>query len=101
MWLVRIGFAGSGESMPWAAPRRGRSADFYYWTPRTWLIDFVTFAEEVRLARAVTVGRSLDRHTFVARRAPRQGMAISLRWIDVRMIEDVAPGIMAMRSSSA
>ena len=51
--------------------------------------DFATFAEEVRLARAVTVGRSLD-DTFVARRDPRRGMAITLRWVYVHMIEEYA-----------
>jgi uncharacterized damage-inducible protein DinB len=58
--------------------------------------DFVTFAEEVRLARAVTGGRSLD-DTFVH---PQRGMAINLRWVYVHMIEDMR-GITAMRTCSA
>ena len=49
-------------------------------------IDLATFAEEVRLARAVTVGRTLD-DTFVH---PRRGMAINLRWVYVHMIEEYA-----------
>jgi uncharacterized damage-inducible protein DinB len=48
--------------------------------------DFVTFAEEVRLARAVTGGRALD-DTFVH---PQRGMAINLRWVYVHMIEEYA-----------
>jgi uncharacterized damage-inducible protein DinB len=48
--------------------------------------DFATFAEEVRLARAVTVGRSLD-DTFVH---PHQGVEINLRWVYVHMIEEYA-----------
>ena len=48
--------------------------------------DFATFAEEVRLARAVTVGRSLD-DTFVH---PRRRMEIDLRWVYVHMIEEYA-----------
>jgi uncharacterized damage-inducible protein DinB len=48
--------------------------------------DFATFAAEVRLARAVTVGRSLD-DTFVH---PQRGVAINLRWGYVHMIEEYA-----------
>jgi uncharacterized damage-inducible protein DinB len=48
--------------------------------------DFATFAEEVRLARAVTVGRTLD-DTFVH---PQQGVAINLRWVYIHMIEEYA-----------
>jgi uncharacterized damage-inducible protein DinB len=48
--------------------------------------DLATFAEEVRLARAVTVGRSLD-ETFVH---PRQHIEINLRWVYVHMIEEYA-----------
>jgi uncharacterized damage-inducible protein DinB len=48
--------------------------------------DFTTFAEEVRLARAMTVGRTLD-DTFVH---PRRGMTINLRWVYVHMIEEYA-----------
>jgi len=48
--------------------------------------DFATFAEEVRLARAVTVGRSLD-DTFVY---PQRGVEINLRWVYVHMIEEYA-----------
>ena len=48
--------------------------------------DFVTFAEEVRLARAVTVGRSLD-DTFVH---PRRRIEINLRWVYIHMIEEYA-----------
>ena len=48
--------------------------------------DFATFAEEVRLARAVTVERSLD-DTFVH---PQRGVAINLRWVYVHMIEEYA-----------
>jgi uncharacterized damage-inducible protein DinB len=48
--------------------------------------DFATFAEEVRRARAVTVGRSLD-DTFVH---PYRDMEINLRWVYVHMIEEYA-----------
>jgi uncharacterized damage-inducible protein DinB len=48
--------------------------------------DFATFAEEVRLARAATVGRSLD-DAFVH---PQRGVAINLRWVYVHMIEEYA-----------
>jgi uncharacterized damage-inducible protein DinB len=48
--------------------------------------DLATFVEEVRLARAVTVGRALD-DTFVH---PQGGMAINLRWVYVHMIEEYA-----------
>jgi uncharacterized damage-inducible protein DinB len=48
--------------------------------------DFATFAEEVRLARTVTVGRSLD-DTFVH---PQRGVEINLRWVYVHMIEEYA-----------
>ena len=81
----RTGFAGqdlsslySTEAWPTAAFDDLASAD-----PAT---DFATFAEEVRLARAVTVGRALD-DTFVH---PRRGMAIDLRWVYIHMIEEYA-----------
>ena len=48
--------------------------------------DFATFAEEVRLARTVTVGRSLD-DTFVH---PQRGAEINLRRVYVHMIEEYA-----------
>ena len=48
--------------------------------------DFATFAEEVRLARAVTVGRALD-DTFVH---PQRRVEINLRWVYVHMIEEYA-----------
>ena len=48
--------------------------------------DFATFAEEVGLARAVTVGRSLD-DTFVH---TQRRMEIDLRWVYVHMIEEYA-----------
>ena len=48
--------------------------------------DFATFAEEVRLARAVTIGRPLD-DTFVH---PQRGVAINLRWVYIHMIEEYA-----------
>jgi uncharacterized damage-inducible protein DinB len=48
--------------------------------------DFATFVEEVRLARAVTVGRALD-ETFVH---PRRGITINLRWVYMHMIEEYA-----------
>lgn len=49
-------------------------------------IDFATFTEEVRLARAATLGGSLD-DTF---EHPRSGMTINLRWVYVHMIEEYA-----------
>lgn len=49
-------------------------------------IDFATFAEEVSLAQAATVGCSLD-DTF---EHPRSGMVIDLRWVYVHMIEEYA-----------
>lgn len=77
--LVRFGPAyGGGGARP--------NADFddlEFAEPAT---DFATFAEEVRLARAVTVGRSLD-DTFVH---PQRDMAINLRWVYVHMIEEYA-----------
>jgi uncharacterized damage-inducible protein DinB len=48
--------------------------------------DFATFVEEIRLARAVTVGCSLD-DTFVH---PQRGVEINLRWVYVHMIEEYA-----------
>ena len=48
--------------------------------------DFATFAEEVSLARAVTVGRALD-DTFVH---PQRHRAINLRWVYIHMIEEYA-----------
>jgi uncharacterized damage-inducible protein DinB len=48
--------------------------------------DFAVFAEEVRLARLVTAGRSLD-ETFMH---PRRGIEINLRWVYVHMIEEYA-----------
>jgi uncharacterized damage-inducible protein DinB len=48
--------------------------------------DWAMFAEEVRLARVVTIGRSLD-DTFVH---PRRHMEINLRWVYVHMIEEYA-----------
>jgi uncharacterized damage-inducible protein DinB len=48
--------------------------------------DFATFMEEIRLARAVTVERSLD-DTFVH---PQRGVEIKLRWVYVHMIEEYA-----------
>jgi len=43
-------------------------------------------AEEVRLARAVTAGRTLD-DTFVH---PQRGVEINLRWVYIHMIEEYA-----------
>jgi uncharacterized damage-inducible protein DinB len=48
--------------------------------------DFATFAEEIRLARAATGGRSLD-DTFVH---PQRHIEINLRWVYVHMIEEYA-----------
>jgi uncharacterized damage-inducible protein DinB len=84
----RIGFAGQAINALYST-EAWPTADFDDLETADPATDFATFAEEVRLARAVTVGRSLD-DTFVARRAPRQGMAISLRWIYVHMIEEYA-----------
>jgi hypothetical protein len=81
----RIGFAGqnlhalySTEAWPTADFDDLESAD-----PAT---DFATFAEEVRLVRAVTVGRTLD-DTFMH---PQRGVAINLRWVYVHMLEEYA-----------
>ena len=82
----RMGFAGQAISALYST-EAWPTADFDDLEAAEPATDFATFAEEVR--RAVTVGRSLD-DTFVARRAPRQGMAISLRWIYVHMIEEYA-----------
>lgn len=84
----RIGFAGQAISALYST-EAWPTADFDDLAAADPATDFATFAEEVRLARAVTAERSLD-DTFVARRAPRQGMVISLRWIYVHMIEEYA-----------
>jgi uncharacterized damage-inducible protein DinB len=84
----RIGFAGQAISTLYST-EAWPNADFDDLATADPATDFATFAEEIRLARAVTVGRSLD-DTFVARRGSRQGMTISLRWIYVHMIEEYA-----------
>ena len=84
----RSGFAGEVISALYST-EAWPNADFEDLEAADPATDFATFAEEVRLARAATEGRSLD-ETFVARRAPRQGLAISLRWIYVHMIEEYA-----------
>jgi uncharacterized damage-inducible protein DinB len=81
----RIYFAGQGIHALYST-EAWPNADFddlEFADPAT---DFATFAEEVRLARAVTVECSLD-DTFVH---PRRHMAINLRWIYVHMIEEYA-----------
>ena len=68
------------------APRRGLPPTSTTSSPRTRPPNFATFAEEVRLARAVTVGRALD-DTFVH---PQRNIEINLRWVYVHMIEEYA-----------
>ena len=84
----RIGFAGQALSNLYST-EAWPNADFDDLEAADPATDFATFAEEVRLARAVTVGCALD-DTFVARRDPRRGMTINLRWIYVHMIEESA-----------
>lgn len=81
----RIGFAGQDLSSLYST-EAWPNADFDDLESADLETDLATFAEEVRLARAVTVGRALD-DTFVH---PRRGMAINLRWVYVHMIEEYA-----------
>lgn len=81
----RIGFAGQNLSSLYSTAAWPH-ADFDDLESADPATDLATFAEEVRLARAVTVGRTLD-DTFVH---PRRGMAINLRWVYVHMIEEYA-----------
>jgi uncharacterized damage-inducible protein DinB len=81
----RIGFAGQAIGNLYSTDT-WPNADFDDLEAADPAIDLATFAEEIRLARAVTVGRPLD-DTFVH---PRRGMAINLRWVYVHMIEEYA-----------
>jgi uncharacterized damage-inducible protein DinB len=81
----RICFAGQALSNLYSTAAQP-TADFDDLESADPATDFATFAEEVRLARAVTVGRSLD-DTFVH---PQRGVAINLRWVYVHMIEEYA-----------
>ena len=81
----RIYFAGQAVSSPYST-EAWPTADFDDLEAADPATDFATFAEEVRLARAVTVGRSLD-DTFMH---PRRGVEINLRWVYVHMIEEYA-----------
>ena len=83
-WL-RICFAGQaiGNLYSTAAWPTADFDDLESADPAT---DFATFAEEVRLARAVTVGRALD-DTFVH---PQRHIEINLRWVYIHMIEEYA-----------
>ena len=81
----RLGFAGQALSSLYST-EAWPNADFDDLASADPATDFATFAEEVRLARAVTVGRALD-DTFVH---PRRGMEINLRWVYVHMIEEYA-----------
>ena len=81
----RSGFAGQAINALYST-EAWPNADFDDLEAANPATDFATFAEEVRLARAVTVGRSLD-DTFVH---PQRGVAINLRWVYVHMIEEYA-----------
>jgi uncharacterized damage-inducible protein DinB len=81
----RVGFAGQDISSLYST-EAWPNADFDDLAAADPATDLATFAEEVRLARAVTVGCTLD-DTFVH---PRRGMAITLRWVYVHMIEEYA-----------
>ena len=81
----RICFAGQNLSYLYST-EAWPNADFDDLETADPATDFATFVEEVRLARAVTVGRALD-DTFVH---PQRGMAINLRWVYVHMIEEYA-----------
>jgi uncharacterized damage-inducible protein DinB len=84
----RIGFAGQTLSFQYRT-EAWPTADFDDLEAADAAADFAAFAEEIRLARAVTEGRSLD-DAFVGQRGWRQGMTISLRWVYVHMIEEYA-----------
>ena len=77
----RICFAGQAIS-PLYSTEAWPTADFDDLETADPATDFATFAEEIRLARAVTVGRTLD-DTFVH---PQRGMEITLRWVYIHMI---------------
>ena len=81
----RICFAGQAISMLYSTAA-WPTADFDDLASAEPATDFATFAEEVRLARAVTVGRSLD-DTFIH---PQRGGEINLRWVYLHMIEEYA-----------
>ena len=81
----RIYFAGQDISSLYGIEARP-NADFDDVESADPATDFATFAEEVRLARAVTVGRALD-ETFVH---PQRGVEIKLRWVYIHMIEEYA-----------
>ena len=81
----RICFAGQALSALYSTAE-WPNADFDDLAAADSATDFATFAEEVRLARAVTVGRSLD-DTFVH---PQRGVAINRHWVYVHMIEEYA-----------
>ena len=81
----RICFAGQAISSLYST-EEWPTADFDDLESADPATDFATFAEEVRRARAVTVGRSLD-DTFVH---PYRDMEINLRWVYVHMIEEYA-----------
>jgi hypothetical protein len=81
----RIGFAGQNLGSLYST-EAWPNADFDDLAAADPATDFATFAEEVRLARAVTVGRTLD-DTFVH---PQRGVAINLRWVYIHMIEEYA-----------
>ena len=81
----RICFAGQDISNLYSTEAKP-TADFDDLEAADPATDFATFMEEVRLARAVTVGRSLD-DTFVH---PQRGVEINLRWVYVHMIEEYA-----------
>jgi uncharacterized damage-inducible protein DinB len=81
----RIGVAGQAISSLYST-EAWPTADFDDLEAADPATDFATFAEEVRLAQAVTVGCSLD-DTFVR---PQRGVEINLRWVYVHMIEEYA-----------
>lgn len=81
----RISFAGQPLSALYSTAEQP-DADFDDLESADPATDLATFTEEVRLARAVTLGRGLD-DTFVH---PRQGLTINLRWVYVHMIEEYA-----------
>jgi uncharacterized damage-inducible protein DinB len=81
----RICFAGQAISNLYST-EAWPTADFDDLASADPATDFATFAEEVRLARAVTVGRALD-DTFVH---PQRHIEINLRWVYIHMIEEYA-----------
>lgn len=84
-WWFRRHFRGQADLVPRYCTDEFPDGDFDPADPAAAKADVAAFAQECRLAREATTGRSLD-DTF---RGPR-GNLLDLRWAYVHMIEEYA-----------